>query len=184
MGILDTDLLVMDQIRSFMSNDFAIHDGQGQVVASIVTEGGIGSRLLMGNRELAVVDAGGSLALRVVDPPNIGPDTFEVHDGAGQMVARIVKEFTFFSKSLRVELGSTTLWLKGELFDREFTVAGDLGEAARVGRRWPGVAELLLSRERYVLSLTPGLPRPERLGTIGAVMALDLIRAKERNSGS
>lgn len=38
MGILDTDLLVMDQIRSFMSNDFAIHDGQGQVVASIVTD--------------------------------------------------------------------------------------------------------------------------------------------------
>ena len=185
MGILDTDVIVMDQIRSFMSNDFAIHDVQGQVIGSLQTEGGIGSRMLMGNRELAVVDGDGSLLCRVTDPPDIGFDTFAVHDPAGGQVAKIVKEFTFFSKSLRVELSTGgQMSLKGELLDREFQVMGPLGEAARVSRRWPGVAEFLLSRERYVVAMAPGLPVPERLGTIGAVIALDLIRAKERNHGS
>lgn len=185
MGLLDTDVIVMDQIRTFMSNDFAIHDVQGQVIGSLRTEGGVGARLLMGNRELAVHDADGSLLCRVTDPPDLGFDTFEVHDPQGGRVARIVKEFTFFSKSLRVELATGgVMGLKGELFDREFTVQGPLGEAARVSRRWPGVAEFLLSRERYVVALAPGLPVPERLGTIGAVIALDLIRAKERSSGS
>ncbi len=185
MGILETDVLVMDQIRSFLSNDFGIHDGTGEVIGSIRTEGGMGMRMLMGNRELAVHDTDGSLLLRVVDPPDLGFDTFTVHDGSGAQVARIVKEFTFFSKSLRVELGTGgVMSVKGEIFDREFTVMGPLGEAARVSRRWPGVAEFLLSRERYVVGMAAGLPVPERLGTLGAVIALDLIRAKERNSSS
>lgn len=46
MGILDTDVIVMDQIRFFMSHDCAIHDGQGQVIGSLQTEGGVGSRML------------------------------------------------------------------------------------------------------------------------------------------
>ena len=45
------------------------------------------------------------------------------------------------------------------------------------------VAEALLGRERYVLGFSPQVPVPEKLGTIGAVIALDLIRAKERNNG-
>jgi uncharacterized protein YxjI len=185
MGLLDTDVIVMDQVRSFLSNDFAIHDAQGQVVGSLRTEGGVGARMLMGNRDLAVHDTDGSLAFRVTDPPDLGFDTFEVHEAAGGQVARIVKEFTFFSKSLRVELWTGgVMSLKGELFDREFTVMGPLGEAARVSRRWPGVAEFLLSRERYAVAMAPGLALPERMGTIGAVVALDLIRAKERAGSS
>ena len=184
MGILETDVIVMDQIRSFLSNDFGIHDGHGQGIGSLRTEGGIGARMLMGNRELAVLDSDGSLLCRVVDPPDLGFDSFEVRDPTGGRVARIVKEFTFFSKSLRVELATGgQMSVKGELFDREFTVMGPLGEAARVSRRWPGVADFLLSRERYVVAMAAGLPVPERLGTIGAVIALDLIRANEAVRG-
>ena len=38
MGILQTDAIVLDQVRSFLSNDFAIHDLTGQPVGRIVTE--------------------------------------------------------------------------------------------------------------------------------------------------
>jgi hypothetical protein len=88
MGLLDTDVIVMDQVRTFLSNDFAIHDVQGQVVGSLRTEGGVGARLLMGNRELAVHDTDGSLPCRVTDPPDIGFDTFEVHEAAGVVRSR------------------------------------------------------------------------------------------------
>ncbi|MCW4601803.1 hypothetical protein ON003_09475 [Janibacter hoylei] len=184
MGILQTDAIVLDQVRSFLSNDFAIHDLTGQPVGRIVTEGGAGSRLLMGNRQLAIVDSDGTLLMRLVDPPNLGLDRFEVLDGHGNLVARIVKEFTLFKKALRIELTTgPQLRLDGSLFDHEFSVTGPGGVAATVSRHWPGVTQVFLGRERYVLGFSPQVPAPEKLGTIGVVIALDLIRAKQRNNG-
>lgn len=183
MGILTTDVIVLQQIRSFLSNDFAIHDTAGSPVGRIVTEGSTGSRMFMGTRALAVVDGDGSLLLRVTDVVNFGLDRFEVHDGYGRQVAVLVKEFTLFTKSVRIELGTgAVLRVTGSLFDREFTVDGPGGQAATVSRSWPGVAEALLGRESYALVFASALPVPEKLGTIGAVIALDLIRAKERRN--
>lgn len=69
------------------------------------------------------------------------------------------------------------------MWDRELTVTGPGGLAATASRHWPGVAQAFLGKERYVLGFVPQVPVPEKLGTIGAVIALDLIRAKERNNG-
>ena len=71
MGILATDVIVMSQVTSFLSNDFGIHDLGGQPVGRIVTEGSTGSRLFMGTRQPAIVDADGSLLLRVDDVVNL-----------------------------------------------------------------------------------------------------------------
>ncbi|WP_114203142.1 LURP-one-related/scramblase family protein [Janibacter anophelis] len=134
MGILDTDAIVLDQVRSFLSNDFGIHDLAGTQIGRIVTEGGMGSRLLMGSRQLAIVDTDGTLLVRVVDPPNLGLDRFEVQDWQGQ----VVKEFTFFKKALRIELSTgPQLRLEGSMWDREFTVTGP-GRAR--GHREPSLA--------------------------------------------
>lgn len=184
MGILTTDAIVMDQVRSFLSSDFGIHDLGGQPIGRIATEGSAASRMFMGNRQLAVVDGDNSLLLRVNDIPNLGLDRFEVHDGWDQPLAQIVKEFTFLKKSLRIELVTgPVLRLEGSIFDREFTVTGPGGLAATASRSWPGVAQAFLGRERYVLGFVPQVPVPEKLGTIGAVLALDMIRAKQRNNG-
>jgi uncharacterized protein YxjI len=184
MGILTTDALVMDQVRSFLSSDFGIQDLGGQPIGRIVTEGSTASRMFMGNRQLAVVDGDNTLLLRVDDIVGIGLDRFTVTDGWGQPLAQIVKEFTFLKKSLRVELATgPVLRLEGSVFDREFTVTGPGGLAATASRSWPGVAQAFLGRERYVLGFVPQVPVPEKLGTIGAVLALDMIRAKQRNNG-
>lgn len=181
MGILTTDVIVMHQVRSFLSNDFGIHDLSGRPVGRIVTEGSTGSRVFMGNRQLAIVDGDGSLLLRLNDVPNIGLDRFEVHDGYGRLVAEIVKEFTFFKKAVRIELTTgAVLRVSGSLWDRDFVVDGPGGRAATVTRHWPGAAAVVLGRESYVLAFASALPVPEKLGTIGAVIALDLIRAKAR----
>lgn len=184
MGILDTDAIVLDQVRSFLSNDFAIHDLAGTPIGRIVTEGSAGARMLMGSRQLAVVDTDGTLLVRVVDTPDLGLDRFQVQDGQGGVIAQVVKEFTFFKKALRIECWTgPQLRLEGSMWDREFTVTGPGGLAATASRHWPGVAQAFLGRERYVLGFSPQVPVPEKLGTIGAVIALDLIRAKERNDG-
>ena len=39
MGILQTDALVLDQVRSFLSNDFGIHDLTGAPMGRIVMSG-------------------------------------------------------------------------------------------------------------------------------------------------
>lgn len=184
MGILQTDALVFDQVRSFMSNDFGIHDLAGNPVGRIVTEGGLGSRMFLGNRQLAIVDSDETLLMRVHDVMSLGLDRYEVHDWQGNVVAQVVKEFTLFTKALRIELATgPQLRLDGSLFDHEFQVTGPGGVAASVSRHWPGVAQAFLGRERYVLGFVPQVPVPEKLGTIGAVIALDLIRAKQRNNG-
>ena len=184
MTILSHDLLVIDQVTSFLGNDFAIRDAQGQPIGEIQTEGGMMTRMLMGNRQLAIVEADGSLLMRIDDVPNFGRDTFDLVGSDGQRFGEIVKQFTLFRKHLTVKLASDTLELEGSFWEREFSIAGMHGEVARVSRQWPGVGAMFLGKERYVLGFAPSAPVDLRAGIFGAVVALDLIRQKESRSSS
>lgn len=184
MGLLQEDVLVIDQVTSFMGNDFSIMNAEGQPVGRITTEGGALQRMVMGNRQLAIIDTDGSLFMRIDDVMTFGRDRFVLHDPNGGQFGEVIKEFTLFSKRLTVNLPGESLSLSGSFFEREFEVTGSLGQAARVSRRWPGIGSALLGRERYVLGFTPGVPGPMRAATLGAVVSLDLIRAKEQQSSS
>lgn len=184
MGILDNDVLVIDQVTSFMSNDFAIRDAQGQQVGHIHTEGGALQRMFLGSRSLSIVEADGQLLMGIEDPPNFGRDTYDLLGADGQRFGEVVKQFTFFSKHLTVQLAQDTLELRGSFMEREFSVDSQYGEAARVSRRWPAIQAMFLGKERYVLGFAPQLPHAQRVGTLGAVVALDLIRHKEQQAAS
>lgn len=184
MTLLQSDVLVIDQVTSFMGNDFAILDAQGRGIGRIRTEGGALTRLVVGNRELAILNGDGSLFMRIEDVMNLGRDRYALSDPDGQPFGEVVKEFTLFSKRLSVNLPGETLRLNGSFFEREFEVTGPGGQVARVSRRWPGVGSALLGKERYVLGFTPGVPGPTRAATLGAVVALDLVRAKEKDAGT
>ena len=181
MTILSHDVLVIDQVTSFMSNDFAIRDRDGQPVGYIQTEGGMLSRMVMGNRQLAIVEADGSLLMRVDDVPNFGRDTFDLLGSDGQRFGEVVKQFTLFKKHLTVHVASDQLELRGSFWEREFSIEGSRGEVARVSRHWPGISSMFLDKERYVLGFAGGLPLDVRAGVLGAVVALDLVRQKDRN---
>lgn len=184
MGLLQADVLVIDQVTSFMGNDFAIRDPQGQPLGRIQTQGGALQRMVMGNRELAIRDSDGSLFMRIDDVMSFGRDRYLLHDPNGAQFAEVIKEFTLFSKRLTVNLPGETLQLSGSFFEREFEVVGSRGQVARVSRRWPDIASAMLGRERYVLGFAPGVPGPTRAATLGAVVSLDLVRAKEHQSSS
>lgn len=184
MALLDHDLLVIDQVTSFLTNDFAIRDGQGLQIGHILTRGGALSLMFRGPRQLSITDADGSPLMGIDDVPNFGRDTYDLLNPDGQRFGEVIRKFTLFSKHLSVQVASGILELRGNFFDREFSIAGPQGEVARVSRRWPGLAAALLDRERYVLAFAPGVPTDQRAGMLGAVVALDLIRHKEEQAAS
>ena len=185
MTLLETDLLVMDQVRTFMANDFAVHDAAGARIGEIRTQGSALSRMFLGSRQLSVHDADGSPVVLLDDVMTFGRDRFALLDGEQQPLGEVVKEFTFFSKRLTIRLADgQALDVEGRMFDVDFRVSGPGGAVAQVSRQWAGLAAGLLGRSRYVLSFAPGVPAPMRAAVIGAVVAIDLIRAKEQQSSS
>lgn len=185
MSILDADLLVLDQVTSFMSNDFAIRDANGAIIADIRTEGSTLARMVIGSRKLTVHDTDGTVLLRLDDVMSLGRDRFDLLDANGNRFAEIVKQFTVFRKKFTIELaGNQQLELTGNVWEREFQVQLDGHEVARVTRTWPGLAAGILGHNRYVLQLAPGLPPAVRAAVIGAAIAIDLVRAKEQRSAA
>ncbi len=185
MALVDQNVLILQQIRSFLRNDFAILDASGAQIASIHTEGSGASRALVGARDLTVVENGYPV-LRISDPPNLfSRDTYTVSDGNGLSMATITKEFSLLSRSMRVELSDgSVLQCTGSVFRRDFTISQGPAVAARVTRAMVGLSQALMGHDRYVLELAPDLPPLHRGAMIGTVIAIDLIRVKESRSHS
>lgn len=180
MTLLAADVLVMDQVRAFLRDDFAIRDADGRQVGSILTEGSALTRFFTGPRQLVVVDEAGSPVVRLDDVMTFGRDRFELADGAGRPLGSLVKELSFFRQRFTVELVTgEVLDLQGSFFERDFTITGPGGEAARVGRRWPGLTASLLGRDRYVVGFAAGVPAHLHAAVLATVIALDLVLAKE-----
>ena len=180
--ILSRDQLIVDQVTSFVTNDFAIRDIQGNPIGGVVTEGGLGANLFLGNREFSIVDyETGTVAARIVDVMNLWKDTYQVLSPQGHLLVDIIKEITFFHTKLTLAMfDGTRLAVNGNFFEFEFQVHGPRGMVATISRSWDGAVNYLIGRERYVLSFAYGTPLVVRQGILGAAVAVDLIRAKDR----
>lgn len=183
MSLLHHDVLVVHQVSSFMSNDFAVCDRSGVQIGHVHTEGSTLGRLAMGSRKLAVVDGDGTLLLRLHDTVGIGRDKFQVSDGFDQPLAEVRKEISFLRTRLKVTLASgEELRLEGKPFAFEMTIHGPGGQVAQVSRQSTGLVGMMTGRDRYVVQFTPQVPIPLKQATLGAIIAVDLIRVKQRNS--
>lgn len=184
-ALLSHDVLVMQQITGFLSNDFDILDETGeQPVAHVTTTGSGVSRLFAGSRSLDVADADGTPLLRVEDPVGIGFDRFTLSTPDGATLAEVTSKFALFSTRVGFTLADgTALELHGNMmgFDFEFRVGEAV--AARVSRQWAGLSRGFLGHSRYVLAIDPTVPAQLRLALIGGCIVLDLIRRKKQNNG-
>ncbi len=177
--------LIMDQVTSWLTNDFAIRDEAGETLGSITTQGSLGSRVFLGSRQLTVLDFDGNPYVHLDDVMNLGLDTYELYDAEGAPVATITKEFTFFRKRLRLEMATgDQLRLAGDWWDWDFAISADDLPIARVARNFPGIAQAFLGRSKYVVEFEPVVSPDHRRATIGATIAIDLIRAKARRSSA
>lgn len=180
--LLDHDVLVLRQIRSFLSNDFAINDPQGQQIGTIRTEGGALGRMFLGSRKLSVLELDGATVLRLADVMGIGRDRMNIQGPGGEPLAELIKRITFMKTRCDLVLASgETLTMQGSMFDLDYQVTGPRGTAASVQRSYAGAADFLLGRDTYVLRLTPGVPAYQRAAILGGVIGADLIAQKNRN---
>lgn len=177
------DTLIVQQVSSFVTNDFEIQNPDGQVVARINTEGSLGSRLLKGDRHFTLIDASGIPVLKVRDPMNFVRDTFEIDDPEGRALAHVRKRFTFFNKRMDLELPSgAVIEMHGNVFGLDFEFRMGDKVPAKVSRNWSGIAKGFLGRSTYALNFDREAPEDLRKIILGGMVALDLIRAKESNN--
>lgn len=177
--LLTENTLVVQQTRSFMSNDFELQSQGGQVLGRVLTTGSTAGRLLKGNRTFDLVDSNGNLLLKIIDPFDLGLDRYELHNPDGSLFAHVQKQFSFMRKRLAIELPGLTLQLEGSLFEYDFNITVNGHVAAHVARQWGGLMAGLRGKSRYGVTFDPGAPEPVRLAIVGGLVALDLIRAKD-----
>ncbi|GAA3778912.1 LURP-one-related/scramblase family protein [Micrococcus endophyticus] len=177
-----TDVLTLQQVTSFMSNDMQVTGPDGQTVATVVTTGGGLGRMLLGSRTFDVVDGeDGRVLFRLADPATFGRDRYAIVDADGLPLANLVREFALFRTSVSVEVvDGTRFAVTGNLWDHDYTMTVGQAPIARATATFGGFMNALAGRSRYELRLDPGMPPVVRCAVLGTAIALDLIRAKDR----
>lgn len=178
-ALLLADQLVFQQRRSFMANDFDIMDGQGQVLARLITQGDALSRMALGSRSFTLVDPAGNPLMLLEDQVNFMGDTFQLLYPDGSHLATIRKRFTFFSQQMQIELPDLTLDLRGSLMDYDFKIYAGQQTAATITRQWSGLGNALMGKSTYSVGFDPAAPPLVRIAMVGGLIALDLSREKD-----
>ena len=182
-GLLGHDMVVMQQITAFMANDFELLSADGSVIGRLAGIDSDGGRFLAGPRKFELREPDGTPLLIIDDVPDFGLDTFELMAPGGNRVATLIKEVSFFRNRVSIEAADgSTLDLEGEFLDYTFEVADQGAVVATISREWAGISRSLLGHSRYVVSFDPTVATDRRLLILGAVVALDLIRMKQRRS--
>lgn len=182
MTIFAQDLLVFQQTKNISKNDFAIRDGAGVQVAHVETGGSALGRMFAGARQLTVFDGPGNPVLQVKDTMTLGRDRLEILDGQGNPLASLVKRITFFKTRITIDFQGEELEMSGDIWGFDFQVTGAVGALASVSREWSGMGNALLGKSTYALRLAPSLTIGQRQAVIGSILALDLIREKQKRS--
>lgn len=186
MGLIDADVLIIDQVTKLLRTDFEIHEGD-QVVGQITTLGNPLARMFGGHREFLVSEPDGTQVLRLKDVMNfMSRDTYEVLDGGDRSLGTLRREFTLVHKKLSFVPadGGDPLEVRGSFFGHEYTIAVRNEAVAQISRRWAGLAQSLLGGQRYAVTFLPGAGPRLRQIILGTVVAIDLVRAKDAGSAA
>lgn len=197
-GLLAHNNIVIQQIRSFMVDDFDILDTEGHCIGKMETTGSTLSRMFMGSRRLTVSEPDGTPVFVITDPTDFTIDRYEVYypgsqatgsegkhqvgGGSPRLLATIQQKFAFFQRKLEISIpGFADCHVDGDLWHYDATFMINDIKVAQMSRKWSGFANLLSGNERYVLQLKNDLPPELRTAIIGAAIALDLMAKKARS---
>lgn len=180
-GLLSHDVLIVQQINSFMANDFDILDTTGGVLGRVVGQDSFGGLFFAGPRRFLLVQSDGTPLLAFDDVMDIGFDTFEMSWPDGRRLATLRRRPALFSTSITVTAATgTSLELVGDLGGLDYQVVSGGTVLGRVAREWAGMGAALLGHSRYAMAFAPDANAETRLLALGTAIALDLIRRKRR----
>lgn len=183
------DELVITQTKSFLNDQFMITDLDGTPVGTILQSTSLKDMVFKSSRslEVALTDAEGNplqTVMTISDPPNFLQDTYEVHlPGIEQPMAVITKRFSMLKTKLDLTMeGFPDVEIHGDFWDWNLSITSEDRLLADVSNEWTGMGNFFMGKNTYRLRITPGLSEQQHAAIIGAVMSMDMLRTKEKNS--
>ena len=188
-NLFTLDELVITQTKSFLNDQFMITDLDGTPVGTILQSTSLKDMVLKSSRslEVAITDAEGNplqTVMTISDPPNFLRDTYEVHlPGIEQPMAVITKRFSMLKTKLELTMkGFPDVEIRGDFWDWNLSITSEDRLLADVSNEWTGMGNFFMGKNTYRLRITPGLSEQQHAAIIGAVMSMDMLRTKQKNS--
>ncbi|XLN84466.1 LURP-one-related/scramblase family protein [Corynebacterium tuberculostearicum] len=188
-NLFTLDELVITQTKSFLNDQFMITDLDGTPVGTILQSTSLKDMVLKSSRslEVAITDAEGNplqTVMTISDPPNFLRDTYEVHlPGIEQPMAVITKRFSMLKTKLDLTMeGFPDVEIHGDFWDWNLSITSEDRLLADVSNEWTGMGNFFMGKNTYRLRITPGLSEQQHAAILGAVMSMDMLRTKQKNS--
>jgi uncharacterized protein YxjI len=187
--LLTTERLIVHQKAKLveLTNQYLIRDVEGNELGRIQQEGQSKTRKVirfMGDldqfltHKLSIYDAGDTKLLEVVRPRKVFKSRFEVKDGAGRTVGRIVQNNVFgkISFALLGEHDQKLGAIKAEnwrAWDFSIVDATD-NEIGRIDKKFVGITKAIFTTgDNYVVDIYPSVSGDLRLMAVAASLAID-----------
>ena len=188
-NLFTLDELVITQTKSFLNDQFMITDLDGTPVGTILQSTSLKDMVFKSSRslEVALTDAEGNplqTVMTISDPPNFLRDTYEVHlPGIEQPMAVITKRFSMLKTKLDLTMeGFADVEIHGDFWDWNLSITSEDRLLADVSNEWTGMGNFFMGKNTYRLRITPGLSEQQHAAILGAVMSMDMLRTKQKNS--
>ncbi|HEY7874177.1 MAG TPA: phospholipid scramblase-related protein [Actinomycetota bacterium] len=187
--LLTEERLVVNQKAKLieLTNQYLIRDAEGNELGRIQQEGQstlkkvlrfVGDVDQFLTHTMAIYDSTDTKLVEVVRPRKVFKSKFEVKDGSGRMVGRILQNNVFgkitfeFQDASETKLGA----IKAEnwrAWDFAIVDAND-NEIGRIDKKFVGVAKAMFTTaDNYVVDIQPSVTGDLRLMVLGAALAVD-----------
>ena len=187
--LLTAERLVVNQKAKLieLTNQYLIRDADGNELGRIQQEGQSKLKKVLRfvsdvdqflTHTLAIYDTADNKLLEVVRPRKVFKSKFEVKDGSGRVIGRIVQNNVFGKISFDLlgggdqKLGA----IKAEnwrAWDFAIVDAQD-NEIGRIDKKFVGVAKAIFTTaDNYVVDIQPAVTGDTRLMTLAAALAVD-----------
>jgi uncharacterized protein YxjI len=187
--LLTAERLVVNQKAKLieLTNQYLIRDADGNELGRIQQEGQSKLKKVLRfvsdvdqflTHRLAIYDANDAKVLEVVRPAKVFKSKFEVTDGSGRRIGRIVQNNVFgkITFDLNDESDQKLGAIKAEnwrAWDFAIVDAQDV-EIGRIDKKFVGVAKsIFTTADNYVVDIQPSVTGTLRLMALAAALAVD-----------
>jgi uncharacterized protein YxjI len=187
--LLTAERLVVNQKAKLieLTNQYLIRDADGNELGRIQQEGQstlkkvlrfVGDVDQFLTHTLAIYDSSDAKVIEVIRPRKVFKSKFEVKDGSGRVVGRIVQNNVFGKISFDFQDASDTKLgaIKAENWRAwDFSIVdAQEQEIGRINKKFVGVAKAVFTTaDNYVVDIQPTVTGDLRLMTLGAALAID-----------